>query len=478
MSGAIVDSGRVTDVLLDRMRSARAAQCEWRERSVAHRLGCIRGLRLAMGSDPNKLALACGRSSLAETLASEVLPLADACRFLEKTAAKTLATKRQGHRGRAVWLRSVRVELQRDPFGLVLIIAPSNYPLLLAGVQTLQAIVAGNAVLWKPAVGCSESATALRDVLVQSGLDPRLLVVLPEAVESVEHAIAAGIDKLVLTGSASTGRAVQKLLADELVPSTMELSGCDAMFVTASANIDRAVSCLVFGLRFNNSRTCIAPRRVFVPASRLEQFARAVQNALLAGRSTETKANARGQLVQQALDSGAKLLHQQPAVLTNVTPDMDIASADIFEPITSIISYTSVDEALAMNDQCPYALGATVFGAENSETDELVRRVNAGCVVVNDMIVPTADPRVPFGGRGKSGFGVTRGTVGLEEMTQLKAIVRQRASWLPYLDEPTSVDAEVLTKLIQTFHAPGLLVRAKNSIGLLRAALAQRKHRK
>ena len=476
MTGVAVDSA--TSVLLDRMRAARAAQREWQERSVSDRLGCIRALRLAIGSDPNKLAVSCGRSNLAETLASEVLPLADACRFLEKTAAKTLGTKRPGNRGRAAWLRSVQVELQRDPFGLVLIVAPSNYPLMLAGIQALQAIVAGNAVLWKPAVGCSEAATALRDLLVQSGLDERLFVVLPEAVGSVEHAIACGIDKLVLTGSASTGRAIQNLLADELVPSTVELSGCDAMFVTQSADLERAVRCLVLGLTFNDSRTCIAPRRVFVSASVASKFVDAVKNALHSVAATKGQSELREGLVQQAVSSGAELLHDGPTVLTGVTPDMDIAKADVFEPITSIMSCSDVDEALAMNDQCPYALGATVFGAENSETDELVCRVNAGCVVVNDMIVPTADPRVPFGGRGKSGFGVTRGTAGLEEMTRLKAIVRQRGSWLPHLDEPTPVDADVLTKLIQTLHAPGLLGRVKNSIGLLRATLAQRKHRK
>ncbi len=478
MTGAVVDSARASVEFLDRIQSARTAQREWQERSVSDRLGCIRALRLAIGSDPDKLALSCGRSNLAETLASEVLPLADACRFLEKTAAKTLATKRLGNRGRAAWLRSVGVELQRDPFGLVLIVAPSNYPLMLAGIQALQAIVAGNAVLWKPAVGCADAAMVLRDLLVQSGLDPRLFVVLPEAVESVQHAVGCGIDKLVLTGSVGTGRAIQDLLADKLVPSTMELSGCDAMFVTGSANIDRAVRCLVLGLTFNGSRTCIAPRRVLVSTSVASQFVDGVKNALQAGRGADTNFSVREQLVQQALASGAKLLHDEPTVLTNVTPGMDIAKADVFEPVTSIMAYNDTAEALSMNDECPYALGATVFGAENSETDELVRRVNAGCVVVNDMIVPTADPRIPFGGRGNSGFGITRGTAGLEEMTQLKAIVRQRGSWLPHLDEPTPVDAEVLTKLIQTLHAPGLLGRAKNSIGLLRATLAQRKHRK
>ena len=102
----------------------------------------------------------------------------------------------------------------------------------------------------------------------------------------------------------------------------------------------------------------------------------------------------------------------------------------------------------------------------------------AGCVVVNDMIVPTADPRVPFGGRGKSGFGITRGTAGLEEMTRLKAVVRRSNSWLPHLDEPTPLDAEVLAGLIRTLHAPGMFARMKHGFGLVKAAMAQRQFRR
>ena len=172
------------------------------------------------------------------------------------------------------------------------------------------------------------------------------------------------------------------------------------------------------------------------------------------------------------------MLHSNPTVLTDVSPDMDIANSDVFEPVTSIMPYGTIDQAIWMNAQCPYALGATVFGTEDATVAELARRIDAGCIVVNDMIVPTADPRVPFGGRKQSGFGVTRGTAGLEEMTQLKAIVRQRSSWLPHLDEPTPVDADVLAGLIQTLHAPSLFGRMKNSFGLLRATLAQRKYRK
>lgn len=460
------------------LEQTRTAQATWRDTPIHERLRIIASLRSAIGADPSRFASACQRENIAESLAAEVLPIADACRFLAKTATRTLAKKSLSGRGRAAWLRGVSVELHREPLGVVLVVAPSNYPLMLPGIQALQALAAGNAVLWKPAPGCSESATVMRRALVECGLDEHLLTVLPEDVGAVADAVAGGTDKVVLTGSVPTGQAIQRLLADQLVPSTMELSGCDAMFVTATADLDRAAKCLVLGLTMNDSRTCIAPRRVFVERSISEPF-RGMALTLLASRSTAGQASSgtRG-LIDAALAGGAEVLNSDPTVLAKVTPEMAVARADVFEPVTSLMEFKSIDGALAMNDACPYALGATVFGrAGDSAVEELVRRINAGCVVVNDMIVPTADPRVPFGGRGKSGFGVTRGTAGLEEMTRLKAVVRRGGSWLPHLDEPTPLDAEVLSSLIQTLHAPGLFARMKQSLGLMKAAMAQRKFR-
>ena len=147
---------------------------------------------------------------------------------------------------------------------MVLIIAPANYPLFLPGVQALQALAAGNAVLWKPAVGGTAPAEALRDVLVGCGLDPALLQVLGESPQAADDAIAAGVDKVFLTGSAATGTAVLTQLAAHRTPAVMELSGCDAVFVLPGAAIDRVAAAVAFGLRLNGSATCMAPRRLFL----------------------------------------------------------------------------------------------------------------------------------------------------------------------------------------------------------------------
>ena len=276
LTGQRGDSALCT-TLHAQLDAAREAQQRWAGVSVKERLRVIRNIRYLIADRADSMAESvtyAQRSGPAETLAAELIPLADACRFLEHEAARILAPRPLSRRSRPLWLRGVSVQLRRDPFGIVLIIGASNYPLFLPGIQTLQAIAAGNAAIIKPGAGSTNAARALVDVFVGGGLDAALVQLLPEEPEWVESTIDAGVNKVILTGSADTGRCVQSLLAKSLTPSTMELSGCDAVFVLESADLVRLARCLAFGLRFNRSATCIAPRRVFVPlalTARLEE---------------------------------------------------------------------------------------------------------------------------------------------------------------------------------------------------------------
>src|ERR1700678_4239521 len=194
---------------------ARAAQRRWAQTTLRGRLAILRRARHRIAAMAVQIARSVPRSVLndqpgalhrtvADTLVSEVLPLAEACRFLEREARWILADQRLSTHTRPFWLRQVTAETRREPLGVALIIAPANYPLFLPGVQALQALAAGNAVLWKPAAGGTAAAGALRDVLVGCGLDPALLQLLGDPPQSAADAIADGVDKVFLTGSAAT----------------------------------------------------------------------------------------------------------------------------------------------------------------------------------------------------------------------------------------------------------------------------------
>lgn len=403
----------------------------------------------------------------AESVSAEVLPLAEACRFLEREAARLLAPRRLGKRGRPVWLFGVEAEVRREPFGTVLIVGPSNYPLLLPGVQALQALAAGNAVLVKPAPGCRAPIDLLARWLAECGLPKGLFRVLDESVEAVGAAIEAGIDKLVLTGSAGTGRAVAERLSLHLVPSTMELSGNDAVFVLPGADVEEVARALAFGLRLNGSATCIAPRRVFVPRGMAAELEAALGRHVASIPPAPVPAPTMRRLAALARDAvanGARPLsglpdeHESeiaPLVLADARPGIALLREELFAPVLSLVPVRDMEEALAGAALSPYALGASVFGPV-AEARALALRLDAGTVTVNDLIVPTADPRLPFGGRHASGWGVTRGAEGLLEMTQVKAICVRTGRQRPHFDPPRVGDEALMLAALRLLHGgPG-----------------------
>lgn len=480
-------------------QQARAAQQAWAKRTLRERLKILTALRLEIARHPRELAATIDRKDVAEGLAAEVLPLLDACRFLEREAPRILKEVAISHRARPRWLWRTSVTVRREPLGVVLVIGPGNYPLMLPGIQILQALAAGNSVLVKPAPHGTAVMEGLLRMAEPTGLPSGVLQILPEEPAAATAAIRNGVDKVFLTGSATTGQAISRELAESTTPAVLELSGCDSVFVLDDADPELVTDCLLFGLTFNNSQTCMAPRRVFATDSMTNVLIPLLQQKL---RRRETQAwqpvtvpasqqavQHAAKLISEATASGAELMSgsishdesggalQGVAILDRVTADMAVARTDLFAPVISFLRLTSEDQAVSEHARCPYALSAAVFGSVN-RCQDFARRILVGCVVINDMIVPTADPRVPFGGRGQSGYGTSRGAAGLLEMTQIKAIVTTRRGFKPHLQSPTPADAELLEQLIRVEHSAGPFSLLSALPRLIRAALAQLRYRK
>ena len=243
----------------------------------------------------------------------------------------------------------------------------------------------------------------------------------------------------------------------------------------------------------------MAPRRVFVPKKSAEVFHRLLQQRLEDSRQRNWTTRVSTQTYQQLWDgvedavrkgarvfSGGPRTALRPAdensesvgcghlVLTDVTTEMRLCSADIFAPLAMIIPVDDWSDALRADSRCPYALSASIFGPVEDAL-RIVRFVSAGFVSINDVIVPTADPRLPFGGRGESGFGVTRGNEGLLEMTFPKVVSTRLGSWLPHAKLPEPSDEELLDGLLQFSHHNRFKVRLQGLAQTVRAAMSQRK---
>ena len=540
--------------------AARAAQPGWGARSVAGRLVPVKALRRRLARDGRELAdlavrpaaapdadlPAAGAEShptattdataattaaaaateaalseaaalrRAEVLSAEVVPLADACRFLVREAPRLLATRRPGASGRPAWLAGVDSEVRREPHGVVLVVAPANYPVLLPGIHALQALVAGNAVLLKPGEGGTPAARWLARALAGLGLPLGVLAVLPEEPEAALAAIAAGVDQVVLTGSAETGRRVLSELAPRLVPATLELSGCDPLLALPGADPERVAAALAFGLRLNGGATCIAPRRAYLPAAmlpaveerlvaRLTDLAAASAAPAASRPATPEPATSAPAVSGPATSGPARSAPPGPALrrarelaaeavaartgtrvafgtttpgapagaLVVVAPsaDSELLAADLFAPVVSLVPVASVDEAVALANRCPFALGASVFGPER-DARAVAGRLRAGVVTVNDLVVPTADPRLPFGGRGASGYGVTRGEEGLVALTVPKVVAVRRSGPPLHFEAPRPADEALFAAWLRLAHgSPG---RRLLALPALLAALVRR----
>ncbi len=391
-----------------KLAEAREVEALWALRPISARLRFLRDLRHLIAANATELASAAAAVSgrpLAEKLASEVLPLADACRWLERRTARVLAPRRRGKEGRPFWMRGMSFEVQRQPFGVVLVIGPANYPLFLPAVQTLHALAAGNAVLLKPAPRTHRVASAFAELARSAGLSRGLLSILPVSVESARAAIAGGVDKVIFTGSSENGRDVLGRLAAANTPAVMELSGEDAVLVLEDADLDLVIRALGFGRRWNGGDTCIAPRRLFVVES--------VADELLARLSRA----------------------DIPPLLFRRAPDGLAAAQD----------------ATAAH----FAIGVSIFSRDISKACALAARMKSGFVLINDLIVPTADPRMPFGGVKASGFGVTRGDEGLLEMTFPHVVAVRRGKWRPHFDEFGAHAAQLFSSYILAAHGKG-----------------------
>lgn len=414
------------------------------------------------------------RTDNTETVAAELLPLCDALRYLGRRGPAILRSRRVGLSGRPLWLWGVTSHVARVPHGVVLVIGAWNYPLFLAGVQAAQALAAGNAVLWKPAPGTEAVSRRLAECFFSAGVPKELLEVTDSDVATAKATIDARVDYIVLTGSSATGRRVLHQAAEHLTPTTLELSGCDAAIALPSADLDRFINAIHFGLSTSSGATCIGPRRLIATEAVADEVIRRLIARFRAAPLYAVHPAAREGLagaIEEAIDGGAIDLLQhwdaatfrktgqiRPLILNCVDPDFSVARGDLFAPVASLIRVADPAEAISVANRSPYALGASVFGA-CQDAQKVAAQLAVGGVTVNDLVAPTADPRLPFGGRGDSGFGVTRGPEGLLAMTRPQVVAVRHSRFALHLSARRAGDQETLTGALQMQHSAGMRLR-------------------
>ncbi len=472
------------------MDALRQRQQQWAQQPIKERLKLIRSLRQLLPAMQDEFCKALQtdlHKPNAETVVAELLPVAGACQFLEKRAASILHPRKVSFFDTPSWLLGENDIVTRKPRGIVGIIGTWNYPMFLNGVQIVQALAAGNVVIWKPSEIAPQTAEVMTAWLRRAGVGDDLVHVLPAERDWGAKLAEADIDYVVFTGHDATGRKLAARLGERLIPSTMELSGHDAMLILNDANLDLASKAVHFGATVNCGQTCVAPRRIFVPRQLLTtmqekvlaHFSKPAEQRPLAMPAHQAQVN---RMVIAACDEGAKVLipadgkpteqSGMPVVLTEVRPNMAISKEALFAPVTMLIPYEEQSEALDGIRQSDYGLALSIFAQDREMAKKLASQLPAGLVTINDVVAPVAHPATPFGGVGRSGWGITQGKEGLLELTIPQVISYRTNAWRPHFDpagSTTVTDEAVVTGMLRWEHSPTFWQRTKSFFGMLGA---------
>src|SRR6201998_2370382 len=252
---------------------ARAAQPAWAKIGIGKRVGILREFQQGLLEKKSEIGAVITREAgkpLAEALTTEVLVVLDAARFLVDNAYRLLREERLPHGNLVTKLK--RGVLVREPYGVIGIISPWNYPFSIPATETLAALVAGNAVVLKPSEFTSLAALELKSLLHAAGVPQEIFQVVVGDGATGAALIHSQIDKLIFTGSVVTGKRIAAIAAERLLPVVLELGGKDPMLVLEDADVDVASSAAVWGAFVNAGQACLSVERCYVHQSRYEEF--------------------------------------------------------------------------------------------------------------------------------------------------------------------------------------------------------------
>jgi len=341
----------------------------------------------------------------------------------------------------------------REPLGVVLVIAPWNYPIQLALAPLAAAIAAGNCAVLKPSEVTPHVSAALAR-LVPRYLDPECVAVVEGGVPETTALLAERWDHIFYTGNSRVGRIVMEAAARHLTPVTLELGGKSPCIIDADVDLEIAARRITWGKFLNAGQTCVAPDYLLVHESREAELLELLAKNLRAFYGDDPQRSPDlARIVSDAhLDRLAKLLESgetvvggrvdradryvAPTVLRNVSPDSPAMQEEIFGPILPVLTVPDVDTAIGFVNARPKPLALYVFTNRQEVEDAVLSRTSAGGVCVNAVLWHLGNPSLPFGGVGESGMGAYHGRHGFEAMSHHKGVVKKSTKADPKIGYP------------------------------------------
>ncbi|MFE3794045.1 aldehyde dehydrogenase family protein [Nocardia tengchongensis] len=443
---------------------ARATQTAWAARGIGERAALLRGAIDVLSARRAEIAETIQAETgkpMAEALGVEIVPACDFLNYWSGRARRDLRPHRQRLHG---YLRPFkRLHIQYQPLGVVAVITPWNAPFVLTLNPVVQALLAGNTVVFKPSEVTPRSGEWVARVLHEAGVPEDVVQVLHGDGETGAALVNSELDKVCFTGSVATGRKIASACAGRFVPCTLELGGKDAMIVCADADLERAAAGAVYLSMFNTGQVCMSVERIYVIDSVADEFidlvvrkASAVSygpgNTDMGPLFWDRQLDLVTDHVADAAAAGAQILvggsaaagdglYFKPTVISGAHHGMRIVDEETFGPIATIVRVRDEDEAIQLANDSRYGLSGSVFTKDRARARRIAARLATGSVVHNDAAVVYGVPEAPFGGRKDSGVGQVNGVHALRGYTHAQPVLIDRwqpereSIWYPYTDK-------------------------------------------
>lgn len=450
--------------------SARATFQRWRALSIKERANVLlsaRDLLLARREEIVQLLCAENGKPRIEAIV-ELTYVCDVITFYAKNTGKFLKSEHITPH----LLRNKKVTVHYEPRGMIGMITPWNFPLVLTIGEAIPALMAGNVVIIKPSEWTPLIAKLGCEILQQAFTNAGLPVEILQVVNGFGDAGTALVDEadmIAFTGSVKTGKLIAARAAQRLTPVSLELGGKDPMIVLRDADIERAANAAVWGAFTNSGQVCISVERVYVDEAIADEFTKRVVEKTCALRQGVDATGANDdrridvgamtfpkqiELVEEHVDDakarGANILTGgrrnpnlsgrffEPTVLTGVDHSMKIMTEETFGPVLPIMRVRDEHEALRLANDSIYGLNASVWTKDKAKGERIAAKVEAGLTCVNDVVIGFGVTDAPSGGLKESGIGKRHGAPGIKRFCHEQVIITDRFGlkreilWYPY----------------------------------------------
>jgi aldehyde dehydrogenase (NAD+) len=345
-------------------------------------------------------------------------------------------------------LLGTRSYVKKQPKGVVLIIAPWNFPFQLTIIPFVSAIAAGCKVVLKPSEFAPATANVIEKMVGELFEKSDYCAVQGE-VDTAKQLLSKPFNHIFFTGSPIVGKSVMKAAAEHLTSITLELGGCNPLIVLPNANMDDACTKIAWGKLINAGQSCVSPNLIFVSEQQKEGFIELLKAKITSLYGMAQQAEENGEmakiinakhfkrikgLIDDAINNGAKLENEThfneetnfmaPVILSNIHIKMEIVKEEIFGPVFPIITYKTKDEIKQYLKHLATPLAFYVFGSEK-EAESWVNESRAGTTAINETTIQVSHPELPFGGCNTSGIGKCHGYYGFREFINERSVLVQ-----------------------------------------------------